>query len=187
MLISKYRQREEYEKAEELIQSLPDENCVDKKLLWINLCIDQGKMEEASRKAEEKLLLAAGQLQTILLTLMEIALKEGRPEDARHIADVSEGTARLLESWEFNFYTAHFQLYMALKDKANCLRVWELMMRALTQEWKPSESPLYRHIQQKEAKDWGLTMKRTLSRLREEDEEAEFLREDERWKELDFS
>ena len=37
MLISKYIQRKEYEKAEEMLQSLPEKTSVDKKQLQINL------------------------------------------------------------------------------------------------------------------------------------------------------
>lgn len=43
LLISKYRQREEYEKAQELIQSLPDESPVDKKQLQATLYLKQGR------------------------------------------------------------------------------------------------------------------------------------------------
>ena len=54
MLISKYIQRKEYEKAEEMLQSLPEKTSVDKKQLQINLFLSRGKLEEAAKLEEEK-------------------------------------------------------------------------------------------------------------------------------------
>lgn len=59
MLISRYIGRGQYHEAEELIESLPDKSQVDKKQLEINLYISQGKIEEAARAEEERLLAAA--------------------------------------------------------------------------------------------------------------------------------
>ena len=57
MLIARYRGRKEYDKAWELLEALPDESPVDKKQVQANLMIDCGKLQEAARLEEEKLLL----------------------------------------------------------------------------------------------------------------------------------
>ena len=121
-----------YHEAEELIESLPDKSQVDKKQLEINLYISQGKIEEAARAEEERLLAAAGELQTILLGLLDIALKEERMADAEYIAGVSQKAASLLDLWEYNSYVAHFQLYMAAKNRKECLKILIPMLNSLT-------------------------------------------------------
>lgn len=138
MLISRYIGRGQYHEAEELIESLPDKSQVDKKQLEINLYISQGKIEEAARAEEERLLAAAGELQTILLGLLDIALKEERMADAEYIAGVSQKAASLLDLWEYNSYVAHFQLYMAAKNRKECLKILIPVLKSLTHRWEIS-------------------------------------------------
>ena len=175
MLISRYIGRGQYHEAEELIESLPDKSQVDKKQLEINLYISQGKIEEAARAEEERLLAAAGELQTILLGLLDIALKEERMADAEYIAGVSQKAASLLDLWEYNSYVAHFQLYMAAKNRKECLKILIPMLKSLTHSWEISQSPLYRHVRQKKTKSFGPEMRQTLLEIMQKDEETEFL------------
>ncbi len=95
MLIARYMGEEKYEEAGELIESLPDASGVDKDQLRINLYISQGKFAEAARAEEEKLLRAASGLQSILLGLMEIALKENRMQDAAFLREDEDGEDRI--------------------------------------------------------------------------------------------
>lgn len=178
MLISKYIQRKEYEKAEEMLQSLPEKTSVDKKQLQINLFLSRGKLEEAAKLEEEKLFSSITEIQSVLLMLMEIALKQERKEDAEYFAEVSKQAAKLFDLWEYYSYAAHFQLYLAQKDRVKCLKILFPMMKALTKSWEINQSPLYRHIKTKKTeKGFGLKLRKALVQELCEDEEASFLKE----------
>ncbi len=182
MLISKWIGREEYEKAQEFLQTLPDQDTVDKKQIQANLYIKLGKLEDAAKIEEEKLLSATNELHQILMTLMEIAIQDNRMEDAEYIADVSKKGAILFDLWEYSSYVAHFQLYSACKNRIKCLKVLVPMLKSLTHKWEINRSPLYRHIRTKEVdKSFGPKMQKTiLQSLRTK--EGDFLQEDTEFK-----
>lgn len=178
MLILKYTEREEYDKAQEMLDLLPEETPVDKKQLQANLFLARGELKEAARLEEEKLLSAVNEIPSVLITLMEIAEKENRMEDAEYIADISRKSAELFDLWEYNAYTAHFQLYCARKNRTKCLKVLVPMLRSLTHKWDINSSPLYRHIKTKKIeKGFGAKMRKNIIRLMREDDSMDFLQE----------
>lgn len=185
MLISKYRQRKEYENAQELLQSLPDEPPSNKKQIQAQLYLETENLEAAARLMEEQLLTSTNDIHQALLTLMEIALKENRIEDAEYIAMVSQKGTKIFDLWEYNSYVAHFQLYATTKKRTKCLQVLMPMLKSLTQPWNINESPLYRHIEAKaESQDFGRKMKQTILKSLATDEETAFLRTDEEFQRL---
>ena len=185
MLISKYRQRKEYEKAQELLQSLPDESQSNKKQIQAQLYLETENLEAATKLMEEQLLTNANDIHYALITLMEIALKENRMEDAEYIATVSQKGAEIFDMWEYNSYVAHFQLYIATKERKKCLKVLMPMLKSLTHAWNVNESPLYRHIEAKKAsQDFGSKMKKTILNSLATDEKTAFLRNDTEFQKL---
>ncbi len=176
-LISKYIGRKEYDRAEALLEELPEKNPVDKKQIQINLLIAQEKFAEAARLEEEKLLSASTEMYSLLLTLMEIALKEERMDDAEYIAEVSKKGAALFDLWEYMTYAAHFQLYSARKERVKCLKVLVPMLKSLTRKWELNRSPLYRHIKTKKVEtDFGPKLQKAIIASVSEDKDMEFLK-----------
>lgn len=90
---------------------------LDREQLQANLYIAQGELEKAAKLTEEKLLSATTEIHGALMTLMEIALKEKRMEDAEYIADIDKQAAQVFDLWEYNSYGAQFQLYVATKKE----------------------------------------------------------------------
>ena len=112
------------------------------------------------------------------MTLMEIALKEERMEDAEYIADVDKQAAQLFDLWEYNSYVAHFQLYDATKNRFKSLKILLPMLKSLTKKWDINKSPLYRHIQTKEVdKTFGPKLQKAIIQSINTDEESEFLKD----------
>ena len=132
-----------YTAAQELLQTLPDPDSTDKQQMQASLFLAQGQLDQAAKIEEEKLLSATNELHQILITLMEIALKDGRTEDAEYIANVSKQGAILFDLWDYNSYVAHFQLYSASKNRMKCLKVLLPMLKSLTHKWDINASPLY--------------------------------------------
>ncbi len=178
MLISRYMGRKEYERAQELLNSLPEQDFFDKKQIQVNLLIELGKLGEAAKAAEEKLLSATNEIHATLMSLMEIAIKEDRIDDAEYIANVSKKGADLFDLWEYNSYVAHFQLYLVTKQRKKVLKILVSMLKSLTHKWKINQSPLYRHIKTKEVdKTFGPKMQKTLIDSLRHDEDSAYWRE----------
>lgn len=185
MLISRYMERKEYDKAQELLNELPDKVPVDKKQIQVNLLIACGKLEEAAKIEEEKLLATTNEIQHILLTLLDIAIKENRLEDAAYISDISNKSALLFDLWEYHTYIAHFQLYSACKDRIKCLEVLKPMLQALNCNWDINKSSLYRHIKTKTVeKDFCSLMKQSIIQSICQDKDMTFLYESEEFQKL---
>ena len=177
MLISRYMGRKEYERAQELLNSLPEQDFFDKKQIQVNLLIELGKLGEA-KAAEEKLLSATNEIHATLMSLMEIAIKEDRIDDAEYIANVSKKGADLFDLWEYNSYVAHFQLYLVTKQRKKVLKILVSMLKSLTHKWEINQSPLYRHIKTKEVdKTFGPKMQKTLIDSLRHDEDSAYWRE----------
>ena len=178
MLISRYMGRKEYEPAQELLNSLPEQDFFDKKQIQVNLLIELGKLGEAAKAAEEKLLSATNEIHATLMSLMEIAIKEDRIDDAEYIANVSKKGADLFDLWEYNSYVAHFQLYLVTKQRKKVLKILVSMLKSLTHKWEINQSPLYRHIKTKEVdKTFGPKMQKTLIDSLRHDEDSAYWRE----------
>lgn len=177
-LISKLMEKQDYEQAQKILDTISKKSVLDREQVQANLYIAQGELEKAAKLTEEKILSATTEIHAALITLMEIALKENRMEDAEYIADVDKQAAQLFDLWEYNTYVAHFQLYMVMKKRAKLLKMFLPMLKSLTKKWDINSSPLYRHIQTKEVdKSFGSQLQKTIIQSLETDEEAEFLKD----------
>lgn len=150
ILISKLIEKQEYDEAQEILNTFSKESWVDRKQLQANLHIAKGEYSKAAQLTEEKLLSATNDIHACLMTLMEIAIKEDRMSDAEYIADVDKDATKLFDLWEYNSYVAHFQLYDATKNSIKALKIFLPMLKSLTKKWEIDKSPLYCHIQKKE-------------------------------------
>lgn len=177
-LISKFIREQNYEKAQEILNALPKKSLVDREKVQADVFIAQGELEKAERLIEEKLLSTTREIHAELMSLMEIAIKEERMDDAEYIADVDKKAAEVFDLWEFNSYIAHSQLYESSKKRDKFLNLLFLMLKSLTEEWDISKSPLYRHIQTKEVdKTFGSILQKTIIQSINTDENTKFLKD----------
>jgi transcriptional regulator with XRE-family HTH domain len=187
MLISKYRGREEYDKAQQLLDSLPDKNFVDKEQIQANLLFDQGKYEEAGKLTEGHLISGVSDIYASLIMLMELALKEGRIEDAEYIVKRYEETSKGFDMWEYGWYVARFELYTELERWDEFLEVLEKILLTLKEGWKPMKSPLYHYKEfkpeeeEQEGNRLGDMMRTMILNAIYQDEHTAFLKDDPRF------
>ncbi|MEG1270873.1 MAG: helix-turn-helix domain-containing protein [Ruthenibacterium sp.] len=175
MLIAKYSERKEYEKAQALLDRLPSQN-IDKKQMQANLYLKQGKQAEAAELLETKLICAANDAQSALLCLMQNALHEKDMVAAEHFAKVSEQTTQLYDLWEYNRYVAYFLLATAQKDAERCVMLLRKMCEATQKKWDIQASPLYHHIKVKQSDDTFDGFMPHLLKSIETDDDMTFLR-----------
>lgn len=186
MLINKYLQKGDYEKAQGMIDNLPDIT-FDKRQLQANLFCKSGEFDKAAEIYEQKLILAATDIFTSLTCMMEIALKEGRNVDAEYFATVLNNTAKLYDLWDYNLYSSYFQLYIAKQDEENSIRILKNMLDSMSKKWDLSKSNLYKHIKAKEHND-GYNeqfISNFLNMLKNDlDNELSFLKDNKKFNEL---
>lgn len=148
MLINIYLGRKEYGKAQECVDKLPDIT-YDKKVLQGNIYNKSGEFQKAAEIFEQKLLSATTDIFISLISMLEIALKEGRNEDANYFAEVIDKTTKLYDLWEYNSYSGYFEVYKAEKDVENFLLVLKKILDVMGKKWEPLKSKLYKHIKSK--------------------------------------
>ncbi len=146
MLISKHIGRKEFDAAEQLLNELPEAATFDKKQLSATLYLAQEEWGKAASLTEQKVLSEISAVQSSLYTLAEIAVNENHIEDAEYLTDIARQITKLFDLWECSTYIADFLLAAAKKDTERCLHALRQMLPALNKEWKPGDSPLYRHL-----------------------------------------
>lgn len=150
-LITRLLKEENYSAAEELIEGLREPGPVDKKQLQVRLLTAKGEYAEAAKLMEEKLIKESNSIHAILWTLIDVAEKENRKEDAARIAGIDHELAKLLDEWEYSTYLAQFQFHSAYGNKMEQVKLLGAMLKSLKKKWEPNRSPLYRHIKTKKA------------------------------------
>lgn len=148
-LTGKRMNRQDYTGAQALLDQISDDRLLSKKRLQASLLLQKGDLQEAARLTEEELLTTTNDLHCCLMTLMDIALKEERSEDAEYIAEVDQKAAKCFDLWAYNAYVGQFQLYTAQKNRKKQLKTVLALLRSLSQKWDLHASPLYRHLPQK--------------------------------------
>lgn len=175
ILISKYMERGEFEKAEKLMDSLPIAS-FDKTQQQANLYIKQERFTEAAKLLERKLLNMATEIQAIFMRLMEMAIKENSLSYAQYYADMSEKIVKIFDLVDFSAYTAHFQLAVMRKDVNECIAILKPMLTAMEMKWDTKKSRLYRHIETSGDGTLSTRLLPTIIEALQTDKEFEFLR-----------
>ncbi len=87
MLITRNLNRKDFAKAEELINTLPSTS-IDKEEQIAILYTEQGRYSDALNIWEHRILKGITEIQTALMNMLDIAVKEERIEDADYYADI---------------------------------------------------------------------------------------------------
>lgn len=183
MLISYYNNKNDFARAEELIHSLPSSSIDGEEQLAI-LFMRQERFSEAEKIWEQRVLNSVSDIQTALLNMMEIAIKEERGKDASFYAEIYEQASTLFSTAKWIHFTAKFQLSVVEQKKEDCLSILRKMLPAMKEEWNPQDSPLYRRLGERQIG----TLNRRLSDLirteMKDGEEFAFIRDSEEYRKL---
>ena len=112
----------------------------------LSLYLQQEEWGKAAQLIEQKVLSGITTVQSSLYTLIELAIREERTEDAQQITLIAKQITELFCLWESNVHIVDFQLAVSREDIDGCISALDKMLPALNQEWKPEHSPLYRHL-----------------------------------------
>lgn len=151
MLVSRSIRRGEYDKAQEILDRMPDKEDIlssmaDKRMLQVNICLHQGKTEEAIKSLQNALLTTLTKAQMLLYKMIDAELASGRIETAKSIADKASRMTALFDFWEYNSFIAPLQIAGAEKNADECIRLLQKMLPALLTPWDMGSSPLFYRI-----------------------------------------
>ena len=105
MFISKYIENGSHDKAEELLNQLPDTPNYNKEIFQARLYINQNKLQEAANIIEPSLMGKISQIQSYLYMLMEIAKKEGNLSQLESLSKIAIELSTLFELGDINTYS----------------------------------------------------------------------------------
>lgn len=190
MMISKYIKREEFEKAQELIDSLPsiDHN---KRSFQSDLYFKQGKIYEAARLIEIQLRNYAIIMYTNLGKMVQISLTDNDEENARYYVDIASKTAKLYDLGEYYAYMTEVEIYAHNRDEVKTIGTIKKVMEELPKMTETYQSNLYSHIFQnseknlEENKDGIInSVKGSILKAMDQDEKFAFLKDNKEFKKL---
>ena len=183
MLISYARNRGDFSKAEELINSLPF-STIDKEEQLAILYQRQERYQDAEKIWEQRVLKGVTEIQTALANMLEIALQEKRENDADFFADIYEAVTRQFCFPDWMCCNAHLQLALVKKDKGRSLSILQKMLPAMKKEWNPQNYPLYCNANVSSSTFFSSKLAKTITDELANNEEYAFLRDGSEFEEL---
>ncbi|WP_265456144.1 helix-turn-helix domain-containing protein [Enterococcus sp. HY326] len=145
LIFSVYCQNEEFENAENIVQSLP-ESCPDKQLLLAELNLLLGNDTNAAHYFEAKLFETSVSLQNILLGLTQISIREKHMDKAGHLASLYQQVTEKFDLMTCTAWTALLEVSTAQKDKETTIQFLKNTLESLNTEWTIENSSLYQHL-----------------------------------------
>lgn len=185
MLASRLISEKQYEKAQELLDALPEYNALDKRGLQASLWVAQDRTNDAAKLLEHKLISALNDIQATLISLAKIAVKEGDFDTEKQLAKCGQSEAEVFGLWGYSAYIVPLEVAVTSKNVVESLDLLEKMLAAALMPWDVKKSPLYKHIEVKEnGGNLGAQMMPSLISELEKSEEYEFLRGEEKFKRM---
>jgi len=186
MIAGKLIRKGEYEKAQEVLDRMPDsetmlDSTTDKLMLQVILYQKQGKAEKAAADLQNALLMNLNKVQTLLCKLIDAELAAGEVKIAKEIADKACRMPELFDLWAYTSFVAPLQIAVTEKDTDACLSILRKTLAALLTPWDPGDSPLFHRITM--VSDPAQMLPAILSEM-ENDPEYAFLQDQEAFKEL---
>lgn len=183
-LVAEYESADEYEKAQELLDSVP-EHSFDKHLMQATHNRVRGEIEKAYVCLETYLQYLCGNIEGVFHQLTACACEEKDYETAKRYAGIYREVARVLERSAYNYYVMDFLVASEMKDKEMGLDALEKMVEGIESPRNMREELLCRHMGLPEgAGMFSSQMKNVLKRNLMEAKECAFLRGEERFEKI---
>lgn len=148
MLASRWIRKGDYDKAQEILDRMPDkENIIsgmaDKRLLQTTVYLRRGETAKAVKDLQIALLSAVNKVQILLFKLVEAELESGEPQTAESVADKTAQFTALFDFGAYNSSVAPLMVAASEKNAGECIRLFEKMLSAMITPRDMSGSPLF--------------------------------------------
>lgn len=181
-LVSKYTNKQEFKKAQQLIDLIPSVS-YDKQFMQAKLFKNQGKNEEAYEIYERMLLKNANELVSIIQLIIRLLVQEEAFNKTKKYVDLGKEVVRLFDLGAYSENTIELFLAIERREIEKSLEILEQMVAKIETISDFRKSDLYTHIKFREpqASDFNM-VKSMLKRGLESDEESAFLKGEPRFK-----
>lgn len=190
-LIFKEVNRKNFDKAEEILETIPDKLMVDKSELKTRIEFTKGNLKEAKKAVQEKLYALTSDVNSQLLLLLDIELDQGNIETAKYITDASYNLCKALDIWEYTANLGKFQFYSKTKNADAFVETLSTLIETYGEIFEQNNSPLYSEIKQiKDNYDDNFTnnfidtFMSTIIKSIETDDTLDFVKDNPKFKEL---
>lgn len=190
-LIFKEVNKKNFDKAEELLETIPDKLMVDKSELKTRVEFTKGNLKEAKKAAQEKLYALISDVNSQLLLLLDIELDQGNIETAQYITDVSCNLCKTLDIWEYTANLGKFQFYIKTKNADAFVETLSTLIETYGDIFKQNNSPLYSEINLTKdnyddnfADTFVNNFMSTIIKSLETDDELDFVKDNPKFKEI---
>lgn len=144
MLARKYTLRQEYAKAQEMIDLMPEHNMLDKRTCQADLWLNQKEhLQEAAVLMQRKLMSTVMDIQGNLLRLVKIQLAAGLEETAEQVAEISGALTETLGMSPYFSYIAPLEVAMFRKDIPESIRLIIALLSSANHDLWNLTGPLY--------------------------------------------
>ena len=174
-LAGKCIQHGDLERAQTLLDQLSDTHA-GKRALTAALRRKEGNISEAWILLEQDLMNQATNIQSTLLSMLDMALAEQDLRQAQALSKIAAEAGRALEQSDYAVLSAPLQLATATQNAPEALKLLEQLLQSLTLPWTPADTVLYRHMPPKEnSENVQSTLIRPLLDELEQDPSSRFL------------
>lgn len=184
MLASKYIGKKEFDKAQSMIDLLPDPSSMDKQLLQAHLFQEKEQPLDAAVIYEKKLLLHANESWNYLLSMLGIAIKREDYETAEKLSDTCSKLAALLGMSEYCQVVPAMQIAVAKKQVEKSIKLMNDMLTAAAKPWNMYDCFLYQDLPVKSSEEQSVSIVPALKAELQCDTSFDFLRDNEEFKKL---
>ncbi|MFT8352325.1 helix-turn-helix domain-containing protein [Clostridium saccharoperbutylacetonicum] len=178
-----YRERKEYEKAQEILDKIPDlELDIEKKIQQVLILESSEKIQEAYGICEDILFKDAQETIAALFLIIRMLLKENKFSEAEEYTERAKKVAEAFDLGEYQKYS--FDLYLA-KERQDKEKTIELIINMVNkaESMDNLKSRLYRHRKWKSFNSWSKEKYENLAKMRiKKDKSLNFVKNDPRIK-----
>lgn len=149
MLASKYMQRGKFDRAQEMIDLLPEPDMLDKRTVQADLYLLQKKEEDLPKATEllqRKLLMTVMEVHAILNRLAKIELAAQNERKAKQISEITEKAAKLLELGDYYACIVPLDIALEQKDVQESVKLFDTLLSSVQSLWSMKDSILYDRI-----------------------------------------
>lgn len=176
LLAARYIARGNIAAAEQMMARLPKEPDAARWPLEISLLLAKGEKSQAMAELQRTLFRRAGDIQQILIRMIQLEIDEDHPDAAQALADLAERFILLFHMHPSTAHLAQLMPALARKDEDESIRRIASMLEALQAPWQPEDCLPYAQAGLKESGFSGKDMLRGVLREMEESEAYGFLR-----------
>lgn len=179
MMIDNYLKNNQLDLAKEMIESLPEQNVIDKRQKMVSLYRVQGENDLALKLTEEKLYQQISIILSLLIQMIEIAFEQNNEYAYNYYAKVYKQVGKCFDLANYLPYLGILQVAILKRDEKTSISILKKLFTVLFENENFLTSPLYSHLTIKANKQKLVKEAKDLLSTLLKDKDFDFLKENE--------